>query len=259
MKIAILYICTGKYNQFFEGFYKSCEEYWLKNEAQKEYFVFTDDLSITKASNVHLFKKECLGFPMDSLLRFEQFLRVKELISDFDYSFFFNANALFVKPVGRELLPQGEDKYVAGVWKRHLNQSCLLPYERNKKSTAYIPPHDGPYVYYGGFFNGGCTKAYIEMAEQLANNTQRDLQNNIIAKVHDESHLNCYLHIHPCTALPTSYIIPEENLKETDKPYVILRDKVKLDPYFNKGRKTTMWARIQKGVNYLKNAVEWYI
>lgn len=48
MKIAILYICTGKYNQFWDGFYKSSEEYFLKGKAEKEYFVFTDNMELCK-------------------------------------------------------------------------------------------------------------------------------------------------------------------------------------------------------------------
>ena len=258
MRIAILYICTGKYNQFFSNFYKSCEQYFFHNTAEKEYFVFTDDFSIANEPNVHLYHKECQGFPMDSLLRFEQFLRVKDELIKFDYVYFFNASALFLRAVGEELLPKDGTLYVAGVWNQNLKQSFFLPYERNKKSKAYIPPHDGPYVYFGGFFNGGNAKAYVDMADELALNTQKDLKDGIIAKVHDESHLNHYLHYHPCTALPTSYIIPEEFMKDTDNPFIMLRDKVRLDLYFNKGRKHTLWANVKKAYDYIYNAIKWY-
>lgn len=40
-KIAILYICTGKYDIFWEDFYKTSEKYFLNN-SEKHYFVFTD-------------------------------------------------------------------------------------------------------------------------------------------------------------------------------------------------------------------------
>lgn len=46
MRIAILYICTGKYNVFWDGFYKSSEKFFLKDEAEKEYFVFTDNMDL---------------------------------------------------------------------------------------------------------------------------------------------------------------------------------------------------------------------
>ena len=51
MKVAILYICTGKYNQFFKGFFESCEKYLLKDIAQLEYYVFTDDMSLSDEAN----------------------------------------------------------------------------------------------------------------------------------------------------------------------------------------------------------------
>ena len=81
MKIAILYICTGKYNQFFNDFYSSCESKFLKGRADKEYFVFTDDLSISNQKNVHLIERQCMGFPLDSLLRFEIFMTIKDKTS----------------------------------------------------------------------------------------------------------------------------------------------------------------------------------
>lgn len=38
MRIAILYICTGKYNVFWGGFYKSSEKYFLSGQAEKDAF-----------------------------------------------------------------------------------------------------------------------------------------------------------------------------------------------------------------------------
>ena len=106
MKVAILYICTGKYNQFFKGFFESCEKYLLKDIAQLEYYVFTDDMSLSDEANVHLIKKECAGFPADSLFRFDMFLQVETRIREERINiYFFNSNAEFKAPVGKELLP----------------------------------------------------------------------------------------------------------------------------------------------------------
>ena len=102
MKVAILYICTGKYNQFFKGFFESCEKYLLKDIAQLEYYVFTDDMSLSDEANVHLIKKECAGFPADSLFRFDMFLQVRQELEKTDYIYFFNSNAEFKAPVGKE-------------------------------------------------------------------------------------------------------------------------------------------------------------
>lgn len=260
MKVAILYICTGKYNQFFNGFYESSEKYFLKGKALKDYYVFTDDMSLSRAENVHLIERQCQGFPLDSLFRFEIFLSVKEEIKGYDYVFFFNANALFVRETNEEFLPAEGCAIVAGTWKMRLSYPMFYPYERNKESTAYIPPKKGPYHYYGGFFNGGKTGDYIIMVEQLAKNTRIDYDKGIIACVHDESHLNCYLNSHPCTALPNSFVVPEEWLKSSDKPFVVLRDKVRINPYFNKGRNRSLSAKILKAYRkYVRNAIKWYL
>ncbi|WP_238312142.1 hypothetical protein [Segatella paludivivens] len=92
MRIAVLYICTGRYNQFFADFYKSAKKYFLNEIANIEYFVFTDDEQLCSDTDIHIIKKECNGFPLDSLMRFDDFLSIKSQLLCFDYTFFFNAN-----------------------------------------------------------------------------------------------------------------------------------------------------------------------
>ena len=58
MKIAILYICTGRYNQFFTDFYKSSESFFLLGTS-KTYFVWTDDEKLaSNYDNVRIIKKK---------------------------------------------------------------------------------------------------------------------------------------------------------------------------------------------------------
>lgn len=125
MKVAILYICTGKYNQFFKGFFESCEKYLLKDIAQLEYYVFTDDMSLSDEANVHLIKKECAGFPADSLFRFDMFLQVRQELEKTDYIYFFNSNAEFKAPVGKELLPLNGEKLVGAEWPASVSLSSI--------------------------------------------------------------------------------------------------------------------------------------
>lgn len=263
MNIAILYICTGKYNQFFEGFYRSCERYFLNGVAKLDYYVFTDDMNISKESNVHLIYKKCAGFPADSLFRFEMFLQVKEKLERADYIFFFNSNAEFKAPVGLELLPNKEEALVGAEWpgkRKPFKHPMFYPYERNKKSLAYISPWEHkPFVYYMGGINGGIAKDYIKMIETLALNIRKDYKNGIIAYVHDESHINKYFRTHDCKVLAPEYCFPEEWIYPGFRPKIIFRDKVKLDPYFNKGRSHSLKGKIKKGVIIIKRAIQWYI
>lgn len=263
MKIAILYICTGKYNQFFKGFYESCEQYFLREEAQKEYFVFTDDIQLTEAQNVHLFYRQCAGFPADSLFRFDMFMQVRSQLEEFDYIFFFNSNAAFLQPVGHEILPSSQERLVGAEWpgkSKPFKHPAFYPYEHNKKSLAYIGPYEKkPYLYYMGGLNGGIASDYLTMIDILAKNIRKDYENGIVALVHDESHINRYFRDHYCKALSSEYCYPEEWIKPGDSPKIIFRDKVKIDSYFNKGRDHSLKGKIKKGLEVMKRAISWYI
>lgn len=261
MKIAILYICTGKYNQFFEGFYQSSENYFLAGKADKHYFVWTDDDSLGKGkSNVYIYHKECAGFPADSLFRFEYFLQAEKELESFDYIYFFNANTEFLTPVNEELLPD-KTGLAMGVWggveaKRH---PMFYSYERNRKSLAYIPPFGKNYRLFMGGLNGGRTKEYLEMCRILAKNIREDYSRRIVAIAHDQSHINAYLRSHPCKVIEPEYCWPEEWKADNFEPKIIFRDKVRLNISFNKGRDRSRKGKLKKGMKLLWNAIRWYI
>lgn len=261
MKIAVLYICTGKYNQFFEGFYKSAEHFFLPN-TDKEYFVFTDDMKLSEASNVHLVYKKCEGFPKDSLFRFKMFLGIKDQLAKFDYIFFFNSNSQFLQTIRPgEILPSNSGSgLVAAYWpRRHglLNTPPYYPYERNKQSKAYIPPFKGDYHYYMGGLNGGTSRAFLRMIEICGKNIQDDYDRGIIACVHDESHINHYFReFVPEIVLRNEYCWPEEWSADFN-PKMVFRDKVRLDISFKK-KPVSKMARIWRVILRTKKAIQWY-
>ena len=76
-KIAILYICTGKYVQFWEDFFKTAEKFLL-NDCEKHYFVFTDSPQIygEQQNHIHKIKVSALVWPYSTLLRFHLFVNV---------------------------------------------------------------------------------------------------------------------------------------------------------------------------------------
>lgn len=261
MKIAVLYICTGKYNLFFPDFYLSAKQYLLL-EAAKTFFVWTDDISIgDELSDVQIIEKKCEGFPSDSLFRFEMFMQVKEQLKSFDYIYFFNANVLFLQPIGHEILPDGSG-LAMGIWPRARERQprWMLPYERNKKSLAYIAPYGKDYIYYMGGLNGGRAETYLDMIHTLCNNIRDDYSRGIIARVHDESHINAYMRSHAGKIIGSNgFLLPEEWLTEGDNPKIILREKTKIDQYFNKGRDLSAMAKALKFFSILWNAIRWYL
>ena len=259
-RVAVLYICTGKYNQFFADFYASAKQHFLCGCAEVEYFVFSDQTDLTDASDVHLIQKESKGYPFDSLFRFDMFLSLEKELQAFDYAFFFNANMLFVDDIGPEFLPEQEG-LAAVIHPGYFRKPAWrYPYERNRKSTAYIPPYQGNYRYYMGSLNGGKVADYMAFARECSANTHQDYDNGIIAEVIDESHLNKYVRQHPCKGLHPSYAYPED-AHLPFKPKIIIREKAKFDSYFDtsKGRSRTLTALFKKGCHILWQGFRWYI
>lgn len=193
--IGILYICTGVYSVFWKEFYESYERNFMP-QYQKHYVVFTDSETIEyeQNANVHKFFQKRLGWPYDTLMRFDIFLTVEEFISQYDYLFFMNANCI-CNQVILDILPNRKQLVVV----RHPGfYNCTnqeYTYDRNKMSQAYIPEGRGN-VYVCGGVNGGIANAYIELVHKLSEMINKDLENGIIPLWHDESILNKYVYLH---------------------------------------------------------------
>lgn len=196
-KIGILYICTGPYCLFWKDFYKSFEHKFLPNY-EKIFYVFTDSLKIFGEENSNVKKYNIMNqpWPLITLLRFSTFLSIEEELKKCDYLMFSNANMICNDIIKEEeFLPREEKKeklFVVshpGYFKKRIID---VPFERNKKSLAYIPWNCGKNYVIGAMF-GGTTDEFIKMSKVLKERIEDDLKKNIIARWHDESHLNRYI------------------------------------------------------------------
>jgi len=219
-KVAILYIALGRYTVFWKEFFESCEDMLMNCE--KHYFIWTDnpesELIYADRANVTVIPTQKKGWPFDSLLRFQMFTDKKKELSRFDYVFFFNANFKFYNPTDlSEIAPrEWNDGLVAGIHPSILTHDIsnpdFLPYERRPESTAGVPFGQGKY-YVCGAFNGGTSAAFLEMCQTLMTNVQTDLNQDIIALVDDESHLNAYMVNKNLLVSSVAYGFPESHLK----------------------------------------------
>lgn len=217
MKVGILYICTGKYDIFWNDFYQSAEQFLLPN-SEKHYFVFTDSKTIQSSDRIHKIYQEQLGWPKDTLMRFHLFLTIEEELKKMDYLFFLNANYTFIKTITEdEILPTEKDNFLTGQLHPvayHL-QRKKYAYEANPKSTAYIAENAGTYYFAGGLI-GGRTTEFIQLCNKLKQNIDEDFKNDIIAIWHDESHINNYFSkiepkkLHPGYCFPQGWYLPFE-------------------------------------------------
>lgn len=218
MKIGILYICTGNYTVFWEDFYESFSKYFCTN-SEIHYFVFSDkEMDFTGKKNVHFNKIQNQPWPLITLLRFQTFLAVEEQLKECDYLVFFNSNLNCVSNISEEdFLPSKDEKLLFYHHGGYIyTKKIFHPYERNKKSTAYIPYSCGG-TYVGGGIIGGETIPFLDMCRTLKQNIETDLKQNYIARWHDESHINHFLCtldkyklLHPGYCYPVGFDLPFE-------------------------------------------------
>jgi hypothetical protein len=257
VKIAILYIATGRYIVFWKEFFSSCEKYFIP-DARKEYFVFTDadTFEASAESRVHRVPHRQLGWPYDTLMRFHTFSLVEKELESYDFIFFFNANMLFVQPVtAAEFLPDSrtDDGLLVTLHPGYFNAPVTsFPYEQEQeKSTAFIPRGQGKHYFMGGL-NGGARAPYLQLINTLKTRTQADLDKQIIARWHDESQLNRYMLDRQPKILSPAFGYPEgRNLPF--EPKIIIRDKNKYGGHsFLRNEKRSLFAKILFNLKNLK-------
>ncbi len=202
--VGLLIMATGKYTVFLKELVESADAYFLPGY-HRTYFIFTDG-HVPQADNVVRIEQKRLGWPYDTMMRFSVYWNAASYFEEIDYLFACDADMLFVNMVGDEIL--GER-----VATRH--PGFTLPdqrhddYERNAASTACVRDGEGLYYFAGGFY-GGTTQEFLKLTATCAEHIVQDLGQKIIAKWHDESHLNRYFIDNPPTvALCPSYCYPE--------------------------------------------------
>lgn len=260
MEIAVLYIATGPYKIFWKDFYRSSESKFIIT-LEKHYFIFTDDPNIESAKNVTIVNKSFDGFPLDSLLRFKLFLSIKEELKNFKYIFFFNSNMIFLDLVTDEFLPNEseQDNGLLGVLHPgHFDRNFFwYPYERKRKSAAFIPYlRHKKYHYFMGGVNGGLALNFLELCESCNRNIEKDLNSNYVARYHDESHLNAYFFKNRCKIMGPEYGWIEGK-RSTKKIYIEIRDKVRYNKSFKK-QSSNIFVRIRNLCQHTLDSVIWF-
>ena len=191
-KVGIVFIGTSKYVEFFPMYHPALESNFLK-ESDKTYFVFTDqpDHEYFKKPNVEVQAVDHVGWPYITLYRFKFMAQIKERLKDFDWLFFIDADL-----IAQDSMPEkeilGHGMPLIGV--QHPGFMGMVgTYETNPKSLACI--FDGYYdlsKYRQGCFWGGKSEEFIKMIVELERRVDVDLENEIVAVWHDESHMNKY-------------------------------------------------------------------
>jgi hypothetical protein len=193
MKVVINFIGTGKYLNFLPAWYEKVTENFLP-DCEKTFLVFTDGEG-DFPEDIKVYKQEHLEWPYITLKRFDILQSAREEIEKADWFVFLDADLM---PVEKIYSKDFFDKQFSYFGVHHPCHFLKMPphtefpgsFDVNPLSLAGISSGDDTSVYYQGCLWGGKVPDILTMIDQLKNNVEIDISNNIIAKWHDESHLN---------------------------------------------------------------------
>ena len=209
MSVAIIFIGTNKYLNFFPKYYETCEELLFPG-VKKQYYVFTDGGIFGDEIPDHItaIKIPHKEWPSITLERFHTILLAEELIQEHDWLLFLDADMRVDAVINSEEVLNDEKDFIAVHHPCHYNTGTG-DFERRPESEACITGN--PLQYYQGCLWGGKMEAVIPMMKLLKERVDKDYSDDIIAVWHDESHLNRFFienqdRVH---ALPPDYAYPE--------------------------------------------------
>lgn len=142
------------------------------------------------------------GWPAATLYRYHVILENAEQLQ-YDYLYLSDADMRFEAPAGEKILAP----LVGTLHPGYVHRRSGLPYEERPESAAFVP---SGHTYYAGGFVGGEREAFLDLARKIAFAIDEDDRNGILARWHDESHLNrVFSESPPDMALPPSYSYPD--------------------------------------------------
>ncbi len=198
--LALCVFATGRYRDFLEGVIGTARRY-LNAGCPLSIVTFTDTPPSPSLADIR-FRVPHLPWPKGTLYRYRWIADHRHVLQRFPWIFMCDADMEFVAPVGPEIL----GSLVATVHGGHVgNPRHELPYERDPRSTAFVPQIQGK-RYYAGGFQGGVSWFYLHACAKMAADIESDERRGITAAWHDESHWNAYHGMHdPEIALPPEY------------------------------------------------------
>jgi hypothetical protein len=218
-KIAVVCICLNEpYWQFVSPMIESARKFFLKGHDVD--FILWSDMPEDYKVDAKVIPTEPFAWPTPTLKRYHLFLREEELLKEYDFIYYIDADMKFVSSVGDEVLPsRGIMGAVHPMY--YTRKEYTPPYEPNEKSTAFIP-RPGRVIevggqkrfqplYFAGGFQGGRTEEFIDAMKVMKGMIDADfIENDYIAIWNDESYWNKYLFLNPPTVvLDPSYVYPD--------------------------------------------------
>ncbi len=231
--IGIYSIFIGDYTIFYKDFIESINKNLFPGIKKKIFIVTNKDLESNENTYILKISNEYIQFPFPTLFRFKYFRQIPiSEYKDIDYMFFINANTILLKQIDFMDFPIYKNRFLFILHDGYYKSNYVsMPFEKNNKSSAFIPfIKDNKYTYIGGRFFGASLIDFKNLFNILYNNILYDLKNNYIAIWHDESHLNHFfyhLKANNYFLAGIEYHTPEEQQIDQKKKIIYL-DKTKI-------------------------------
>jgi hypothetical protein len=198
VKTALLIIATGQaYWDYATNLIASAKKFFPPHDV----ILFTDCPDDLGADLEYLIPYA--GFPDATMMRYHTILKAKEVLRNYDFLYYADADCLFVAPV------EEGDIFTTNITATlHPGYAGMSgPTEKNPRSACYLV--NNKYYFCGGF-DGGMSTAYLKMAEEIKEMIDHDLALGIVPIWHDESGKNRYLAENtPYKILSPSFCYPE--------------------------------------------------
>lgn len=234
--VAIIFIGTNKYVDFFEDYYDSVFASFLPR-TKKTIFAFTDqeDHWLFKQDDVVTCKIKHQDWPFITLKRFEFISQAAEKLKEYSDIVFMDADMYVTNTVDENFL----NLYTKYFGVHHPGQFMygdVCEFESDPASTACVK-EPLKKLYRQGCFWGGKNPYILDMILSLKDNVQTDFDNKIIAAWHDESHLNKFFSDRPdeVVTLHSGYAYPQNWNMPVDKVIIHLDKNMEKYPRFRSG------------------------
>ena len=255
--IGILMVATNRYLERWKDVALDIEMVAFRNAKDVTIHLFTNlEVEALSWGKEHLRKTKLIihkipgwGWPEATLLRYEFFQGTKNNFNE-DLLMYLDSDMRIVRdpedfilskkqsesisvvshpgyyrPRGKQLIKLYlRNPRIMGTDFRSLvgNGRGLGAWEDNKNSLAYVPrKHRKIYVHGAIWF--GNRETFLDLCEKLTKRTRDDLEKGIIAKWHDESHLNWFISQNNYNLIDNrmSWVLGYRNLAEYEKTFYI--------------------------------------
>lgn len=226
MKVGVIVLATGPYIKLVPEMLWSVEMKFLNGVADLKLFILTDQKD--HGTQYTILPIEHKLWPYVNVHRYHSILKYAEQFKNLDYIFNLDADLIVKETIGKEVLGSFVALISPTAWKWPIDKYL---YERNPKSSAYIPYGQGKY-FYNASITGGETQHYLERLWRITAMIDKDELKNIpFPQCHEEAYL-CreLLNYPPAISLTPNYCWPEGTYslkRDFAKPRIIMLNKNK--------------------------------